>query len=1452
MAADNSKGIIALNAVVSGTENVKNLRTQLDAIIKTGGGRVKLVADMVVTGTEQAKQAIASVGRAYQMLNENVAASLRFLEQAVIKTNSLVAAGRTPTLLGVRGVELDRGQIRGRLTGQVSRLTGISQQDVSQLRSIYRQAEILSGVIAATNRYDPSREQTALFERVNRSLKSYNRRAITTGSPRIPMTLEPGETQEAAIGALYNISQQLGALVPRRAIQYLPPGSAVAMANPNFLRKSLYQRIAGRIGGIEATQFNIPQQYVRAAELYGASFGKYPDSPKIRVIPQIATPTVRGLLGPGSPESRMTAVEEHLFAERMRTNAERIEQIRATLGYSEFQSLRPDQYTNMIAPGLTGLNTRFTNLISSPLAMASLARRGITGASLRGAAGRQDLKRSIGEDIGEGGIDPFLSYYASDPYGSGRSFSDVFSGGRNRQRPLADEAALISQIYRLDPFQKTSGGRQNLRFSQERYFNELKSRDPFQGAFGYSQFTPGGGLGGPGGPGGPGRAGVAGEGAFGRFGQRFAGLAYYTAAASIIYPIISVIEKSIKRAVELEVIVKRIQGIYGNTTLGDQLNIRKEIVGVALRYSADLLETARTAQLFAQEGLKPEQFRGNLEAVARGSVGLGISQEGLANYVIAIRNATGGTSHPVEGQEAVNLVTSFVRRGAVSPQNIMTAIQQVLPVLETFTPSQANVSDPALIGSITSLIARRSSFTGSQVSNSLRFLIARFGSPETTAKIERISGVQLGTAESGGEQLRPFINIMTDLAEAFNKLETSGQTARASELIRTLFSTRQAGIGTIALRNWVQLLKDAKIAMDDYGSSAELAAIQQDALARLWERITTVTTNFVGGRIQNGRNNLNRIIDSLEPIWNPELRQTFPDVSSLGANNIFNPLAPGTDVGSILRNAFPPLGRKKPGTGQAGKVIIPEDETAPLFLDFSHQWDAYYTSYLKFRQGVSGQTDVMRDLGNSLEDPRSNLTELTRELETFYTVAGDRLRAGKLGSLSPEILDVRAYLRGLLPKAQTEEVIRRSTDFDAQYGLQIQAEQRRYNFQTSRMRLRLLRTFGKKGLTDTIGGRLQEQLDEVGANRLFDITEQQLSFPEALRRLQRTTEYKSDPAGARGRAEKERQLRLEYDKQILITENKYTQLALEADINAQYETRVKYLQQVESLAQDINNVLKNALIQYPGQTKKSGSIPNFLGSIVGASTAILYKSVIDNIDLFGKKGLFPGIGRKLNEIVGPPTDLTAIKIDIPTVGGGSISVPVQTPEQYKRLQKQAQIRAMEIAVASSIGAYVGKGGPGAQVGGQLGAIGGLYAGAKLGAAGGPIGALVGGIVGGLIGGIFDKKKPVKPELVALEKIARNTGEQVTLIENTNRLLELQNVAFNVPTGFNLPIYNPSLNGGIIGGQPGIVSNSINIEVNVGMAKSSATEIGQVVAQTVSDRLDLEYRNAGKYVSRTKY
>jgi TP901 family phage tail tape measure protein len=1028
--------------------------------------------------------------------------------------------------------------------------------------------------------------------------------------------------------------------------------------------------------------------------------------------------------------------------------------------------------------------------------------------------------------------------------------------------------------------------------------------------------TPAPGFGPPPGGGGGGQT------VFSKFMGRFSSLAYYLGAGAILYPIVGAIYETIRRARELEVIVTRIKAIYGSNTLSDQLDIKQSIVQTAGKLSTDVLETARAAQLLAQEGLSQKEFLPNLKAISQGAIGLGIPQEGLANFIIAVRNATLNprTGARTEGQEMVNLLAAFFKRGAVSPQNLMTSIQQVLPSLEAFTPSDSGISDPAIVGAITSLVARRTSFTGSQVSNAVRYFIARFGSPQTAEEIERIAGIYLGTKESGGEELRPFQDILQDLSKKYRQFIDEGQASRAQALLKNLFGLRQVGVGGNILQSWELIMKEATEVMNDQASAADLAAKSQATLNAALERLSTAFTNLGGVVVDalkvlavglgylvapnttTGRTNIdftewlttilgagfgqfygNPAIPFGVAEWNYQRRAGVGgtlDPTNIGLvpeplANFANPPTPmlgpfGRPLSrrSIMFDTKLPQNPRElwqaisSNYGVIGGTLPPppppgtykgsmSEETAPLFNPTN--WTAFYRRWQSIDRRITGQDYVADILKMSKQDPVREYNQLISLFEGFYSAIGAENRGNisidewirmQNRKLYDEPLMVKGRLEARLPEVMQNYINYLQEQFDYAEGKRRSDDRLQAGLAQSRLAVKTRRAFGRKGLDANIGELLQDSLEDIFAERAKEMGIQDRAYEQNLRDL--ADKYAQGGVPERVYEEQQRQAKEADTTKRLELQDKYNLLQMEAEITAQYQTRLNIIKQIEALSNEINKGIQGALYNLPALANAPGGIAKFFGQILSQTSGTLYGNVLSSVNLFGREGLFPGVGKKLDELTGPPPDLTGLLVPFITPGGEVTNVPVQSQAEYKKAQRDAQIRAFEIAVAAMIGSYAGKGGPGAQTGSQLGAIGGMaLLGGKLGAFGGPIGAIAGGIIGGLFGGIFDKKDKKPPELVALEKIAANTGEQTTLLQNTNRLLELQNIAFNVPTGFTLPRYGPmnAMGGG---------GNSINVEVNIGSTSSSPQQIGAVVAQAISERLSNEYTSGGRYVARNGY
>jgi hypothetical protein len=181
----------------------------------------------------------------------------------------------------------------------------------------------------------------------------------------------------------------------------------------------------------------------------------------------------------------------------------------------------------------------------------------------------------------------------------------------------------------------------------------------------------------------------------------------------------------------------------------------------------------------------------------------------------------------------------------------------------------------------------------------------------------------------------------------------------------------------------------------------------------------------------------------------------------------------------------------------------------------------------------------------------------------------------------------------------------------------------------------------------------------------------------------------------------------------------------------------------------------------------------------------------------------------------------------PSTSGGSKQFSFAGSGKLGKFGRAADV-ALPLAGALIGGAIGGKdsyGQEGASIGALIGGATPL----------GPVGAFVGGILGGALGGLFGKSKPpeTEPQLAALERIERNTREQIQAIEVQTQQLTLGSRFLNVPAGFVVPGFQPFGSGGT--GTEGAGDRPIEINVYGAPGQSEAV-IADKVATALRDQL----------------
>ena len=180
-----------------------------------------------------------------------------------------------------------------------------------------------------------------------------------------------------------------------------------------------------------------------------------------------------------------------------------------------------------------------------------------------------------------------------------------------------------------------------------------------------------------------------------------------------------------------------------------------------------------------------------------------------------------------------------------------------------------------------------------------------------------------------------------------------------------------------------------------------------------------------------------------------------------------------------------------------------------------------------------------------------------------------------------------------------------------------------------------------------------------------------------------------------------------------------------------------------------------------------------------------------------------------------------------SLGGAGVSADGQGTSKLRGVLEAAGPLA-----GSLIGAEIGPKDrqSGAQMGASMGALFGhmLFPG---------IGGLVGGLAGGALGSLIGigEDSTEDRQISALERIERNTRQQIQAIENQTQMLQLDSRFMNVPTGFVVPQFRP------FGANTDSGGGNVTMNITINAAEGQDE---QRVATLVADAIRNELRGAG--------
>jgi TP901 family phage tail tape measure protein len=304
----------------------------------------------------------------------------------------------------------------------------------------------------------------------------------------------------------------------------------------------------------------------------------------------------------------------------------------------------------------------------------------------------------------------------------------------------------------------------------------------------------------------------------------------------IIYSLTRAFGDAISAAMKFEDVMSRVQGVLPTRSLTDRLQIKKEVIESAQNYSVDLLQAAESAKIFAQQGLAAAQIGEQLAASMLGVQAVGLDPTQAREMLTAVRNIT---QERIGSFDILDRISRIESRRAVDASSLADALKQAGPIAQQLNGEMSGVvSAMDIVLGTTTQIVEQTRVSGRQAATSLRFILARLGRPQVVKQLESIGRVQLGTAESGGKQLRPLIEILGELAEAYARLKEEGS-AGATRFLVALAGARQVNPAAVMLSSVNEAIETARLGSLSFGSTLGRLEIQQETFAAHMTRAQT-------------------------------------------------------------------------------------------------------------------------------------------------------------------------------------------------------------------------------------------------------------------------------------------------------------------------------------------------------------------------------------------------------------------------------------------------------------------------------------------------------------------------------------------------------------------------------------------------------------------------------------
>lgn len=303
-------------------------------------------------------------------------------------------------------------------------------------------------------------------------------------------------------------------------------------------------------------------------------------------------------------------------------------------------------------------------------------------------------------------------------------------------------------------------------------------------------------------------------------------LGFYALAASLIYNTAAALRFAAQEGVKFEQTLAGIQGILPSRTIIGRDLISDIAVENARTFGVSLTETAEAAKVFAQTGRSATQIGRDLRAAFLAVRGAGLQLNQASDLIIAIENITNGE---LEALEVLDRISRVESTRAITANDLAIAFQRLGPLVRQLKGDTSGLVDEfdIALGAVTAIV-ERTRVTGNNAATSLRFILSRLGRPEIASELQSLSGVRL--AREGGQALRPYQEILEELATVYERLSAAGETGKAFQILSVLGGARQLQATATLLDNYGVAADIARSSALGFNDAQERTALVMDTL----------------------------------------------------------------------------------------------------------------------------------------------------------------------------------------------------------------------------------------------------------------------------------------------------------------------------------------------------------------------------------------------------------------------------------------------------------------------------------------------------------------------------------------------------------------------------------------------------------------------------------------------